>query len=945
MLTLTTADVRMNAQASDKQQALQVLAQILQDDGLATADYLHGLMDRESQAATYLGQGIAIPHGTPESREAIIQTGVRLVNFADGVVWNDAGDKVYLAVVIAAKSDEHLQILQKLTHALQDDVADSIAKATNADEIMAALGGTTSLLIQESLIDTQVGGEQYDEVFLQSLSRLKAHHAISSRAITAPKPTVLSQAVSCVILENQPQILTSAFALSVNPNSKQALAVITADKKINTDKLSWLYDVLMSDAFAQAVQSGEKEAILSQLGIQSQSDWQSLSVILPNEHGLHARPATALSELAKSFDGDIRVQVDGGAFVSAKSLTRLLSLGAVKGQTLTFIAQPDTDAQNALPKLVEAVQAGLGESVSATSAIPVAKKQTDQSDNNQVVLVDGEKIRAVAASTGLAVGESYVSKAVKYNYSVTAQDPAEQMTQLQTAINAVKDDLRQLVASAKNADIAQIFTAHIALLEDEEVMFGAKDGIDDGLSAPAAWHTFIEELAVAQASLGNHLLAERAADLRDVGHKVLLKLIGKTEQAAPQNPYVLIKEDLLPSDVANLDPTKVAGIITAVGGSSSHSAIVARALGIPALVGAGQQVLALENGTQILLDGGEGWFVVNPEQSLIEECQQAQSLRREQKRQAMQHAHEPAITLDGHRVEVAVNLGNVADTATAVANGAEGVGLLRTELVFMSHHQVPDIDQQIADYEQVFDALDGRPLVVRVLDIGGDKALPYLPMAAEENPFLGLRGIRLLLSRPELLRSQLTALIKASKGRDLRIMFPMIGRLEEWRAARAILDEVLAEHPHDNLQVGIMLEVPSAAVMAPIFAKEVDFFSVGTNDLTQYVLAIDRGHPLLSKDADGLHPSILTLIAQTVEAAHAHGKWVGVCGELASDPAAVPILVGLGVDELSMSSASIALTKAKIRALTLADAQSLAKQALQCDSAMAVRELSLTVAR
>lgn len=498
-----------------------------------------------------------------------------------------------------------------------------------------------------------------------------------------------------------------------------------------------------------------------------------------------------------------------------------------------------------------------------------------------------------------------------------------------------------MVFDAKNADIAKIFTAHLALLDDEEIVFGAKDGIDDGLSAEAAWHAHIETTAKIQSAVANHLLAERAADLRDVGQKVLAVLTGQSLHTEPSTSYVLIKEDLLPSDVARLDPARVAGILTAVGGASSHSAIVARALGIPALVGAGSDVLSATQGVPVLMNASEGWFVINPSDELILESQKAQELLKQRKELANQHALEPAIMTDGHQVEVVVNLGNVHNTAKAVASGAEGVGLLRTELVFMAHRQVPDIDTQIRDYEQVFDALEGRPLVVRTLDVGGDKPLPYLPMPSEENPFLGLRGVRLSLKQPDMLKNQLIALIQASKGRDLRIMFPMVGRLEEWTAVKAVLDEVRAEYPHDTLQVGIMIEVPSAAIMANAFAKEVDFFSIGTNDLTQYVMAIDRGHPILSKDADGLHPSVLMLINHTVQMAHAHGKWVGVCGELAGDEKAVPILLGLGVDELSMSMSSIALVKQQVRELNMADCQALAQRALNCRTAGEVRALSV----
>lgn len=938
MLSLTADSVRMQATARSKQEALSVLCEILVADGLTTPEYLQGLKDRENQSSTYLGQGIAIPHGTPDSRSSIKKTGVRLVHFADGVQWNDAGDVVYLAVVIAAQSDEHLQILQSLTRALNDDVATQIQQATTAEALIEALGATKKpLRLSDALIITDSLASDVDELYLQAAQLLKKQGVISSLFLPKHTPTQLSDAVSAVILEEQQGIHQSALAMVVS--AKQALAVITAEKSVDRAGLSQLLDTLMSQSLADAIYQKDTQSILQLLGIQNQANWPSASVVLANEHGLHARPATALAALTKSMDGEIKVAVDAGEYVSAKSLARLLSLGAIKGQTLTFIAEPDTQAASKLDEIIDAVRSGLGESVS-----PVVSHDADQASdvstiNNSIGIQPGVRHKAINASQGLAVGGAHIIKSVRYHYPMTAQFPEAEMAKLQEAIAAAKADLQVVIKSAKNPQIAEIFAAHLALLEDDEMLMGVKEGLQEGLSAPAAWHAMIEELASAQAALANQLLAERAQDLKDIGQKVLSKLVGETQAAPPDAPYVLIKEDLLPSDVANLDPTSVAGIITAVGGASSHSAIIARALGIPALVGAGQSVLEIENGTSVLLDGGAGWFVVEPSDEMIAECREIQAARREMMRKAALVAKEPAITTDGHRVEVAANLGNVADTANAVASGAEGVGLLRTELVFMSHTQIPDIKTQVADYAQVFEALEGKPLVVRVLDIGGDKALPYLPMAAEENPFLGLRGIRLLLAKPELLRAQLTALIVASEGRDLRIMFPMIGRIEEFFAAKAILDEVLVQYPHDKLQVGIMLEVPSAAVMAHQFAKEVDFFSIGTNDLTQYVLAIDRGHPVISKDADGLHPSILQLIHQAVTAAHREGKWVGVCGELAADPDAVPLLVGLGVDELSMSAKSIAMTKAMIREMQYSQMQALAMQALECQTAEQVRQL------
>ncbi|STY94015.1 phosphoenolpyruvate--protein phosphotransferase [Moraxella bovis] len=960
MLNLTATDVRMNAQATNKDEALSLLAKILSEDGLATADYLAGLQAREAQTSTYLGQGIAIPHGTPESRSFVQQTGVRLVHFADGVVWNDDGERAYLLVGICAKSDEHLSILRQLTKALGDDIEERIKHATSADELLAILDGTgnRSLSIHENLIKTDINAKDADELYGVAVSLLKQQGKLVIATGIRPSFTKLSEAIYCATLEHDELVAEPAFALAVakevvklGHDDMRVLAVIASNQTVNQDKLLALYDVLLSAEFGGKLQHASLPELVTFLGADKAEHWQSASVVLPNAHGLHARPATALSELAKGVIGELKVAVDNGAYVSAKSLTKLLSLGATRGQSLTFIAEPNTDAVEYLPKLIQAVQDGLGEEVTPISNSQANSQESGKENHEPAVLdltdntaiIKGERTHATSASAGLAHGEAFVVRQVRFDYPVQGGDKASEWVSLQQAIGSVKDELKVIVQTAKKASIAQIFTAHVALLDDEEVTHGAKDGIDDGLSAAAAWHAHIEQLAKVQASVANHLLAERAADLRDVGQKVLAKLTGQAVATEPAEPYVLIKEDLLPSDVACLDPARVAGILTAVGGASSHSAIVARALGIPAIVGAGKGVLDINDGEQVLIDGGQGWFVVAPTDEMVAVAKAEQASWAERKRLASETALNPAITQDGHQVEIAVNLGNVYDTKMAVESGAEAVGLLRTELVFMSHQSVPDIDTQVVDYTQVFDALDGRPLVVRTLDVGGDKPLPYLPMPFEDNPFLGVRGIRLTLRQPALLENQLIALIKASKGRDLRIMFPMVGRLEEWHDAKAILDKVLSDYPHDKLQVGMMIEVPSAAVMADIFASEVDFFSIGTNDLTQYALAIDRGHATLSKDADGLHPSVLRLIQNTVANAHAHGKWVGVCGELAGDERAIPILVGLGVDELSMSAGNIALAKAVVRELNFADCQYLAKKALSCRTAGEVRALAMGV--
>lgn len=964
MLTLFPQHVTLQRTAGDKAAALALIADILAKDGLTTPAYLQGLQDREAQSATYLGEGIAIPHGTPASREAIIDTGVRLVQFPQGVVWDEAGNMVYLAVAIAAKSDEHLQVLQLLTKALSqgENIEAKIKTATTAEDILAMLNATPpQLVLHENLIETNLNTDDIDEVLFTAGKLLKqqnlVEHGFVSK-LSIDNAIALNDTIWCVVGNKQvkqPAVSLVRLANAIEfwqnqqSHSLDTLVCIADHANIDRQQLSKLLDTLLEPNALPA--SFDRHELAQVIEATIIPDWQSQSVVLANAHGLHARPATALVKLCQTFNGEILVTVNDGEFVSAKSLTKLLSLGATYGQTLTFIAEPNTDAEQGLSQVIEAVNAGLGESVIPISQAIIDEKATSIDPQTAVTGVsfdsfaesineiqDDHAYPAIVASGGLAVATVFVKRALSLDFEEFAQDYSVEKAKLIHAIEQVKADLQADIAHSDNANIQAIFTAHLALLDDPELLAEVDNGLQNRYSAPMAWSRYIDTTATAQAQLDNKLLAERAADLRDVGNQVLAKLCGVSDNIAPNEPYILVAHDIVPSDVAKLNDN-VAGILTAVGGASSHSAIVARALGIPALVGAGEAILQLTSSQSLLLDANHGYFYVNPNAERLQTALAEQAEMAQRQAVANAHAHEPAVTIDHHRIEVAVNIGNVHDTAKAVAKGAEAVGLLRTELVFMSHATAPSEAEQMQDYGVVLDALDGRPLVVRTLDIGGDKPLPYLPMPSEENPFLGLRGIRLTLRRQALLKDQLTALIKSANGRPLRIMFPMIGRLEEWQAAKAILDEILLTHPCPDLQVGIMVEVPSIAILAPILAKEVDFFSIGTNDLTQYTLAIDRGHPLLSSEADGLHPSILMLINRTVHAAHAHGKWVGVCGELASDPKAVPILVGLGVDELSVSATAIPMLKAQIRTLNFADCEKLANDAMNCATAIQVRDL------
>jgi multiphosphoryl transfer protein len=409
----------------------------------------------------------------------------------------------------------------------------------------------------------------------------------------------------------------------------------------------------------------------------------------------------------------------------------------------------------------------------------------------------------------------------------------------------------------------------------------------------------------------------------------------------PDHPVIIVAEDLTPSVTAALPKDRVLGFCTAVGGPTAHSAIIARALSLPAVVSAGPGILEWSNGTTLILDGSSGLLTPQPDVAALAKAETARQQWQAQKEEAAAASGQPAVTQDGHHIEVVANIGGLADAETAVTAGAEGVGLLRTEFLFLDRTEAPDEEEQFAVYRDIARAMGERPVIVRTLDIGGDKPLPYIDVPPETNPFLGERGIRLCLARPALLRQQLRAILRAAKYGRLRIMFPMVSDIEELRQARAMVNEVAAELGAPPVEIGIMIEVPSAALMADRLAAEVDFFSVGTNDLTQYTLAIDRQHPALAGKSDGLHPAVLRLIEHTVQGAKAAGKWVGVCGELGADAQAVPILIGLGVAELSVSVPAIPAVKAQIRQLTLSDAQELANRALNCATAAEVRALAV----
>jgi phosphocarrier protein FPr len=671
---------------------------------------------------------------------------------------------------------------------------------------------------------------------------------------------------------------------------------------------------------------------------------RQLDLTLRNPTGLHARPAKVFVNTAKQFESKIRVQ-HGEKTVNAKSAISILTLGVGYGGQICVTAEgPDEEA--AIEVLRTAVESGLGEEVTRRpEPEPEPVREPEPAPPAEPVPAEEGALRGIAGAPGIAIGRLFQYRQSEIVIEDASSTPAQERKDLLSAIETAQNELEALheeMVQRVGEGEAEIFEAHLALLDDPEMVKAALDRIEDGYAAARAWHEVTEAQAEELAGLQSELLAARAADVRDVARRVLRILAGAEERRPrlPDDPVVLAAKDLSPSDTVSLDLNRVLGFCTAAGGPNSHTAILARALGLPAIVGAGSDVLALSNGVQVILDGASGQLTVDPDAEALDAAREAQRRRSMRRAEALKAARQPAITQDGHRMEIVANIGGVAESVQAVERGAEGVGLLRTEFLFLERSSAPTEDEQFEAYRDIAQALDGRPVIVRTLDIGGDKPIPYLPLPYEENPFLGERGIRLCLNRPELLRTQLRALLRASEHGFLRVMFPMMADLDELRRAKALVEEMRAELGVPPIEVGIMIEVPSAALLAEIFAREVDFFSIGTNDLTQYTMAMDRTHPTLARQADGLHPAVLRLVDRTVRGAHAADKWVGVCGELAADPQAVPILVGLGVDELSVNVPAVPVVKAQVRSLTFSEVQKLAEKALSCGTAHEVRELS-----
>lgn len=719
----------------------------------------------------------------------------------------------------------------------------------------------------------------------------------------------------------------SALVLVLQSSKGRITSRIPFQSKVEGGK-STLFSCSLGDTAAAEMPVG---------GIQC----NSVPIRIVNPTGLHARPAAVLAAAARAFQSKITLQVDGRS-ANAKSVTSLMSLDVRKDAVVTLCAD-GTDAAQAVTTLSQKLRDGLGEDCGSHAAVPTVPAVA--AVNSENALADVSLFEGIPASPGVGLGTIVQLRKTTITVKENSDRPECEAERLHVAIEKARGQLKSLETQLRSRDKdggeADIFAAHVEILEDPELVDVAKHLIGQGKTAAFAWQAASQAQSEILGQVKNPLLAQRTQDIRDVCERVLTALAGEASSTRTfPKGSILIAEELAPSQTAELDPSHIAGFCTVRGGASSHAAILARSLGIPAIAGMDSRVLELQDGTPAFVDGHSGRLELNPSPELVRRVRQIQSSEESARAADLSHAQEPAITVDGSHVEITANVGNLRDARKITSFGAEGVGLLRTEFLFMDRATAPSEEEQYEIYRKIIHAVGtDKPLSIRTLDAGGDKPLDYLPIAPEANPFLGVRGIRVGLDQPEILRTQVRAVLRAASKSKARLMFPMVATLHDLRRAKKIVAQEAELLGAPAVPVGIMVEVPSVAVMAKQFAEEADFFSIGTNDLTQYTLAMDRGNSKLARRIDSFDPAILLMIERCVNGAHRCGKPVGVCGGMASDAEAIPLLIGLGVDELSVSLSRIPAVKAQIRTLNRIACEQMAQAALACATAEDVHAL------
>ena len=654
-------------------------------------------------------------------------------------------------------------------------------------------------------------------------------------------------------------------------------------------------------------------------------------VRITHHGGLHARPAALVRKTALSFQSTSRLHM-GARSAPCDSLVSLMGLGINQHDEVLVSCEGD-DAEAALQALLAAISQAQTEPA-PVSHLPAPTQIRPPAKEGQ--------LNGVCAAPGLASGPLFYLDTIQLPPDLGNHLPEQQLQVLNTALQQVRDEIQRTLVAARaqrNVDEEAIFATHLALLEDSALLEASQTAIALGRDAAHAWSDAIEMQCAILQALGSTLLAERSNDLHDLQQRVLRALLGKNSTCDVPPGAIVAAHELTPSDLLMLSAQGVAGLCMAAGGATSHVAILARGKGLPCLVALGSEVLGLAAGQHVVLDADNAHLELTPTAERIEQVTHTTLARQQRYAQQQLLAHEPALTSDGLQIEIGANVASSHEATTAHTNGADGVGLLRTEFLFVERTTAPNEQEQLNAYQAVLDAMGDKPVIIRTIDVGGDKQLDYLPLPAEANPVLGLRGIRLAQRHPQVLDQQLRALLRVTPVQRCRILLPMVSEVDELLQIRQQLDALCIEMGlSQRPELGVMIEVPAAALLAEQLAEHADFLSIGTNDLSQYTLAMDRDHAGLAARVDALHPALLRLIAQTCAGAAKHQRWVGVCGALASDPLATPVLIGLGVRELSVSPLQIGEIKARVRQLDSAACQTLSQSLLNLSSAGAVRE-------
>jgi phosphocarrier protein FPr len=666
-----------------------------------------------------------------------------------------------------------------------------------------------------------------------------------------------------------------------------------------------------------------------------------------NRLGLHARPAAQLVRLARGYRARVTLEnaTRPAGPAAGDSINGVLSLGARQGHRLRICAR-GPEAHDALGALTGFIQSGCGEKE------PLVKDVPDRLPPPSVP-PSPHQLGGIPASAGIAIGPLAKLRPAAVDIAPRAiGNPEAERQRLMSAIEAAQAETRELYEWSKahiGADEAGIFDAQSLFLEDPELAGGlARMLVEDRVSAEFAWQAETTRLANRLGTLDDPYLRARAADVADVAARVLRRLTGQAGgMRVLREPAILTAHDLTPSEVKDFDPEMTLGLCLETGSASAHSVILARAMGIPVVAGLGPGISALADGTLVAVDGERGTVWISPDADLVQALEGRRQNWLAARRAAELERHRPAATRDGRPIRVLANISGVAEAAEAVACGAEGVGVLRTEFLFLGRAAAPGEEEQVAAYGAIAESLGGRPLSVRALDIGGDKSLPYVEIGEEANPFLGWRGIRVMLGRRDLFRTQLRAILRAGAAQRVELLLPMIASVDELRAAKAMVGEAEAELEREgrpyrkNMRMGVMIEVPAAVAVADRLAREASFFSIGSNDLIQYVMAADRTNSRVAPIADPFQPAVLRMIRQTIEAGRGAGIGVALCGELAADPLAAPLLLGLGLEEFSVSAPLIPELKRVISRWSMPESEGLAREALTMDSSQSVRRLLL----